>query len=568
MELSKNMKICFVSMFILMLTLVLAGNIDVISFEDSSSGEGINGVRYLLYKCPNEVCESVDSLVFDLNSGSNDFVTYEYPSIDYSYYGAYMYKECYLPYQDSYWNSGSGETYPWTYSLEKKASCRAPIDSFSVTNDNYVNEPLVINMLSSLDAETSSAFRDSGIYPRFLPSGFDDYYSAETSVTLEIVDSSGDVIYTDIVDLNIFMDSSEEVEFSWMPTVEGDYTARVTSKVTDCQCQSDIEAFSEKEFVVWPARPSNACYSVLNNLEATPEVPIAGDLVTVVFDKISNYAANDFSKTPIPTRVVYEIFQDGDTVYTDNLLIGANADSFNPEDVSFTWTPVLGGSYNIRVTGVAESALCNSLTNPEEVLVLDYYALVPPEESYTVTFVVSDGSSFLEGADVDFGIQSGDTDSVGSVMFITNEGVYDWGVVLSGYVGENGSVDVSGNTTVSVDLTALAAPACGDGNLDVGETCDDGNIVNGDGCSDVCIIEVEDEDEDEDSHHHSSGGNKVKFMDLRDVYDSGEGSPVSISEAVVLGDDLSEDEGIWGMVLLIGSLLFLFLLLVIFWKNL
>ncbi len=36
------------------------------------------------------------------------------------------------------------------------------------------------------------------------------------------------------------------------------------------------------------------------------------------------------------------------------------------------------------------------------------------------------------------------------------------------------------------------APACGDGNVDVGEECDDSNVISGDGCSDVCAFECAD----------------------------------------------------------------------------
>ena len=31
--------------------------------------------------------------------------------------------------------------------------------------------------------------------------------------------------------------------------------------------------------------------------------------------------------------------------------------------------------------------------------------------------------------------------------------------------------------------------ACGDGDLDTGETCDDGGVASGDGCSDQCGVE-------------------------------------------------------------------------------
>ncbi len=42
--------------------------------------------------------------------------------------------------------------------------------------------------------------------------------------------------------------------------------------------------------------------------------------------------------------------------------------------------------------------------------------------------------------------------------------------------------DASGNTTA-------CSTACGDGNIDAGETCDDGNAVDGDGCSSACTDE-------------------------------------------------------------------------------
>ena len=63
MRLNKGFGICFV--FVLVVALVFAGNIDNIYFKDRDSGNNLNGVRYLLYKCPNEVCNTVDSLVFD-----------------------------------------------------------------------------------------------------------------------------------------------------------------------------------------------------------------------------------------------------------------------------------------------------------------------------------------------------------------------------------------------------------------------------------------------------------------------------------------------------------------------
>lgn len=85
---------------------------------------------------------------------------------------------------------------------------------------------------------------------------------------------------------------------------------------------------------------------------------------------------------------------------------------------------------------------------------------------------------------------------------------YDWSDGSSSFSsGANGSyqcstigavtltLTVSDNecdTTATVNGKCVAAPGCGNGNLDsgAGEECDDGNTESGDGCSDVCLTEV------------------------------------------------------------------------------
>ena len=130
----------FVGIFlVLVIGFVLAGNIDVIYFKDANTGADLANVQFLVYECIDANCDSVVKNIVDMNSGSNNYVTYEYPSTATKTYGAYIFKECYLAHQDVYMNWGDGGTYDWTYELSQKEDCHAPIDSFSVTNTNYAN---------------------------------------------------------------------------------------------------------------------------------------------------------------------------------------------------------------------------------------------------------------------------------------------------------------------------------------------------------------------------------------------------------------------------------------------
>lgn len=441
-------------LFVLACTIVLAGNVDIIYFKDKSTGADLTNVQYLLYTCPNIDCTSVNTLVQNLNSGTNNYVTYEYASTERLFYGAYMFKACYLPYEDGFENWGDGGTYPFTYEFEKATSCHSPIDSFSITNDNYANEPVVINMQATLEADAHSAFSNAELI--YTPTGFDDYYSAETKITLEILNDSDDVVYTDTQTYEIFMDTSQNVQFTWTPDIQGDYTARVTTNVVDCQCQSNFPQFSEKQFLVWPARPQDECYTIINDLEATPEFAKEGDLVTIRFNKISNYADNAHAKTPVQTAVTYEILNNGNIVYTDTATLNANANGNDYEEITFQWVPGFGGDFSIKVTGVCDSALCIGKTNPEDIEILGFFVESTP--TYDVTFVVEDltGNS-LEGALVNYGTQTGLTNSVGEVVFESNIGTFDWGVSLANYETETGNTNVvDSDVLVNVQLAEIA----------------------------------------------------------------------------------------------------------------
>ena len=128
------------------------------------------------------------------------------------------------------------------------------------------------------------------------------------------------------------MDTKENVQFSWTPSEKGDYTARVTTQITDCQCSSTINQFSEKQFLVHQERPLNECYTILNDLVASPQFATPGEQVAISFTKLSNYADSNFVKTPIPTKAEIEIRDsNNNVVYSNSRTVPANSNNFATE---------------------------------------------------------------------------------------------------------------------------------------------------------------------------------------------------------------------------------------------
>jgi len=458
----QNKKIASILVLMAMIPIVLAvtGVIQTDSFFDSSTSEALTDVDSLLFNCNDSSCNSVGSQILDLNSGASNQITFEYPfnpsstESNKDHYAHYLFKQCYMPkeFVESIW--GFGATLEYDYNFNKAASCHSPIDSFSITNTNFVNEPVVVSIEAMLEADAQGAFTNTEL--ESVPAGYEDYYSTETKITLEILNSAGNVVHTESQTYEILMDTSQNIEFSWTPSNDGDYTARVKTEITDCQCQSSFEQFSEKQFVVWEERPQDACYTIINDLEALPEFAKEGETINVNFNKISNYADDVFVKTPIPTNVTYEITDNqNNIVFSNSVLLNANANSNDTENIAFSWVPNFGGDFNIKVTGVGESSLCDGKTNPTDIAILGFF--ISSTQVFDVTFVISDSltSGMLTGANVNFGSQNGLTDSAGKVIFTSNPGNYNWIVSLSGYDSKTGTTDITADITINVNLNPI-----------------------------------------------------------------------------------------------------------------
>ncbi|MFW6014027.1 MAG: MSCRAMM family protein, partial [Candidatus Nanoarchaeia archaeon] len=416
-------------------------------FYDESD-QDVTGVQSELY-------DEDKNHVHSKNSGDSNSITFEYPHTgteeNPDIYEHFFFKDCYLPLEATEEVWGTGEHLEFSNTFEKASSCRSPIDTFSIKNDEHPNEPIIVDVDATLSADAHSAFTDAR--HNWFPSGYEEHYSAETKITVEIL-HEGDVIHTDSKTKYIMMDDSENVQFSWTPGMEGEFTARVTTDVIDCQCESSSTRQSSKDFEIWSDQPYDECYTLIQELAAQPEFPEVGDNLDISFEKISNYADENNEKTPVQTDVDYVITDSGNNVvFEEQETLPANSDGENYESHSFNWEPSQSGDYNIRVTGVADSSMCDGKNNPEDTANLGI--TVDDEEKYSVTFEVTDSESgnSISGASVSLGKQSGTTNSAGEVSFDKSPGTYDWDVTAQDYSSESGSVDVTNkDETVQVSL--------------------------------------------------------------------------------------------------------------------
>jgi hypothetical protein len=449
----------------------------VLGYADITYNFNVYNVQVEAYDCLDSSCNSVGTFSGyfpDGQSTSNGQLTIVFPSSLQTPYGyaVFYFSSGYVPMEAlATWHTYGDDTHYYSdYNIDfyKISNCHSTIDSFNVTNDVYANMPLVVNMSSSLDASTYSAFYETNNAVGYIPDAYkDEYYSADTRVTLSIYDNNDNLVsqqikaYTADNGNPLYMDQSQKVEFSWTPTINGSYTAVVQTEIIDDQCSSSTPQSSSKEFTVFPALPQNECYTLLNNLKTDDPYPIEGNQITISYDKTSNYADQSSQLTAIPTDVDYEIINStGSVVYSDSLTLSANPDTVNPVTYSFRWTPSVSGWYNISVAGIGSSTLCAGLNNPSEKVEEEIYVKAPP--TYNVTFQLSDSlnGSKVVNALVDVDGNSGYTDSNGQVTLVGfTSGTYTYTITHPEYYNVTGSLEVTDvNLVIFLTMTHYNRP--------------------------------------------------------------------------------------------------------------
>lgn len=380
----KNLKIFLILVFVLASLVQVSAeryvNYDVYeriihadgSYTDSTTP--INDVNATGFVCGDAACSSVAGTLWngdEINSGNDNRLELIFPTIlqNPNGYGIYIYKDGYISWEQNpgYWgNSSSDPAGPYVKYLAKKEECRASVEQMAVLNVIEPNTPLVIDVSASLDATTFSAVENAGpldYVPNML---VDDFYSVATTVTLEVRDGSGVVVYTESVDVLVPYSGSADVQFVWTPVVEGDYDAVIYSDITDGKCISSVRDSASSSFTVLDSTVNDSCYTILNDLGLSNQFPNSGDNVVISATKISNYVDDASRFTALQTLVNVDIVdENGGVVYTDSVTLGANLNVNDTSLFSFDWntTGLSAGWYDISVNGFAVDSSCNGIGN-------------------------------------------------------------------------------------------------------------------------------------------------------------------------------------------------------------
>jgi hypothetical protein len=346
--------------------------------EVSYTNTPITGSFVEGYVCADASCSAVSGAIPGWTNPTGiagSSVTLNYPTnlANPNGYIVFFYKPGYRTYEVKADWSGTGDAGTYDNYLSKMSSCHSPIDTFSVLNDVQPNVPLVIQIEGSFDATAYSAIQDTDPNAYIPPALANDYFSVETTVTLNIYDSDGDLANTQTQTVFIPYSGSYRAEFTWTPTVKGDYSASITTDVTDDKCLNSIEQSAVKEFHVLEEDPRNMCYTLLNDLAISDQFPSIGDTLTFTASKISNYADNIYRLFPVATEIGYAIVRQSDSaiVLMGSDTLSANPNAVDTASVSFdlSTASLSKGEYIAVITAKADDGRCrvNNLQETESI---------------------------------------------------------------------------------------------------------------------------------------------------------------------------------------------------------
>ncbi|MBU0615267.1 MAG: hypothetical protein KJ601_04185 [Nanoarchaeota archaeon] len=419
----------FISIIValLLIPVVLAlGNTEDNYFWDKTTDNPVTNVDMLLYRCMDEQCANVVP-IWDGNSGANNFIlNLQLPYTTYAVdYAKYFFADGYAPLgfklND---NIGDGKDTVYQRYFSQVEDCNAPIENLVILNQAYQNEPLVINLTALLNSTTYSAFHQVNNVPYYIPDAYkDEYFSAQTLVSVEIVDELGNVVYQNSTQVNIYMDSEIETQFTWVPLENGTFTITVTTDVVDDQCNTATAQTQSTQAIinVLPERVRNQCIVLLNDLASNNDNPFIGETIEITYTKLNYCADNDGNKTSVPLDVDYTIrtgkIDEAGVIVMQNStqLVGTSVDL--PTLFQFDWTPTQEGWYTITVHAQSDASSFPGLENLDDIRSIE--VLVSDYPTYNVYFTLSDRDTLapIAGALINLSGLTMSSDAAGLATF-------------------------------------------------------------------------------------------------------------------------------------------------------
>lgn len=408
----------------------------------------VTDVSALGFSCSDSACSNVGKQIFgakSLNSASTSKLQIFFPTqAQYSGkngYGVYYYKPGYLTWEQNYLASGTGtDSTIRTIYLTKMDMCRAVIDTFSVTNDVYPNQPIMVDIQTSLDSTVHSPIKHAGPLG-YVPPQLVDHYQVDAKITVEILDENGAVLNTQEKNVAIDFSGSIRVQFDYTPNIAGKYTARVSAITTDAVCLNNEKHSSQKGFSVLDQGPVAMCYTLLNNLQVTPEYPKAGQSMQIAVEKITNYYDENANVFPLGTWLYVQAVKDGVEKYGGWHFVFSNANIMNSQPFTFDYIPTEEGYYTINV--YSQAHLCPFNNETKDIATQTVYVeagIVEPNNQAPIFFTLPNQALLTtQSSTVLFSVQNYVFDADGDSMTVnfvsqSNASVADCHLNSGGYI--------------------------------------------------------------------------------------------------------------------------------------
>ncbi len=228
---------------LILIILIIISLISIVNAGSITYNYNSNDVNLFIYPCNDPTCGSLGSNLITKSTNSGSIFTGEFSpvsnNLEYHFSANYLPKEAK---RDATWYpTDPWPTDPWPISFSKQSSCASSLSAIQITGILQPNNQLTITSIAS------TPFLNLYHPSSFIPTGYDSYYEALTTITFSKKGPS-DSIYQPISTLSgqrITL-SGKPLSFTYIPTAEGTYNFRIDTRVTDQKCSSYNDQFQEK----------------------------------------------------------------------------------------------------------------------------------------------------------------------------------------------------------------------------------------------------------------------------------------------------------------------------------
>ena len=351
-------------------------------YNSTGNTQKVSGFDALAYQCTTTACTAyVGASISATTAG--DTITIAFPTLaQNASYGIYFYKIGYIGWEQIITNISAnlnGDFNGTQVFFAKKQTGFAPIMNLSVAEEILTGMPIRIGFNVSIDADTYAAISNAG--PLVInPAALDPFKMVQTLVTLEIRNATNGLTYTANQVVNIPYSSSVPINFDYTGFANtGSYSVNVFTDVTDAKILNSIRLQAQAGINVIPQNLTNYTFTLIQNLNMVPALPVQGDNVVFSFNYNSGFVNESGALLSANTTLNMTIYQNSVQIW-NNLVNNGSSGNY-----IFNYTFANPGSYGIVVAGSPNDARGN-LTIPS---------------SQTINFVISASGPTSDNGDDD-----------------------------------------------------------------------------------------------------------------------------------------------------------------------